>query len=69
MKRLVFEKNIAGKLELHCPHCHEELESSDVENFSCCPYCGEVLPRSEALEDFVMDPMIRRWLRQNPMFR
>lgn len=65
--RLSLKKNAHGRLELRCPHCGEELNAADVENFSRCPFCNLLLPQGAALEAFILDPVIRVWMRKNPL--
>ena len=66
-KHLPLKKNALGRLELHCPHCGEELNAADIENFSRCPFCNQPLPQGAAIEDFILDPVIRGWMRKNPL--
>ena len=59
------EKNyiISVKDEAVCPRCGEKLQPVDLESFPCCPYCEFEFTKDNALEDFVLSPLIKRWLR------
>ena len=54
---------IAVKEEAPCPKCGEKLQPVDLESFPRCPYCDFEFTRDNALEDFVLSPIIKRWLR------
>ena len=49
---------------LICPDCREYISCIDIEAFSNCPFCNHQLPRDPELEDFVLQPVIERWVRQ-----
>lgn len=53
----------SGKL-LVCPNCREYITYIDIENFSNCPFCDYHLARDPELEDFVLQPLVQRWVRQ-----
>jgi hypothetical protein len=49
--------------EVQCPRCGEKLQPVDLETFPQCPYCNFEFTKDNALEDFVLSPLIKRWLR------
>jgi len=49
--------------EIRCPGCGESLQPVDLESLPRCPYCDYEFPADPALEDFVLSPLIKRWLR------
>ncbi len=49
--------------EVQCPQCGEKLQPVDLETFPQCPYCNFEFTKDNALEDFVLSPLIKRWLR------
>ena len=49
--------------EILCPGCGEKLQPVDLEGWPRCPYCDYEFTSDAALEDFVLSPVIRRWLR------
>ena len=49
--------------EAVCPGCGEKLQPVDLESFPRCPYCDHEFATDSALEDFVLSPLIKRWLR------
>ncbi len=53
----------AGK-NLVCPRCFELLTFEDIEGFHRCPYCDYAFTYDEELEDFLMRPVIREWVRR-----
>lgn len=53
---------ISIKDEAVCPRCGEKLQPVDLESFPNCPYCNFEFTRDNALEDFVLAPLIKRWL-------
>lgn len=48
-----------------CPHCHEVITPADLENFPRCPYCDHLFPNDENLEDFILKPVLQRWVNHN----
>ena len=48
---------------LTCPVCGEMLIQPDVETFSRCPYCDHVFAKDLALEDFLLEPTVKAWVR------
>ena len=48
---------------LTCPVCGEMLIQRDVETFSRCPYCDHVVAKDQALEDFLLEPTVKAWVR------
>lgn len=49
---------------IKCPSCGEHLAPADLEVFSRCPYCNFEFQRDNALEDFVLGPVVHRWINQ-----
>ena len=49
--------------EASCPRCGERLQPVDLESYPNCPYCDFEFTKDNALEDFVLAPVIKRWLR------
>jgi len=52
----------AGK-NLVCPRCYELLTHDDVEEFGRCPYCDYAFPYDDELEEFLLRPVVRQWVR------
>ena len=48
---------------LTCPVCGEMLVQPDLETFSRCPYCDHVFKKDQALEDFLLEPAVKDWVR------
>ena len=49
---------------LVCPKCGEQLRQMDIENFSRCPFCNHPFELNEELEDFLLEPTVEMWIRQ-----
>ena len=49
---------------LVCPTCMELLTREDVEGFGHCPYCNHKFEFDAELEDFLLRPVVREWVRQ-----
>ncbi len=49
---------------LVCPDCMETLSQADIENFSRCPFCDYKLALNGELEDFILEPLVEHWMRQ-----
>ncbi len=49
---------------LVCPRCREELLQADIENFSRCPFCNYRFELNVELEDFILEPVVENWIRQ-----
>lgn len=47
---------------LICPECSERLTPADVESFARCPYCDYAFKVDARLDDFVISPMVSRWV-------
>jgi len=60
---------VAPDHRLLCPECREILSRSDIESFARCPFCNHAFKSSHALEDFILEPLIDNWMRQQPGFR
>ena len=54
---------------LVCPECHEPLSRADIESYPFCPFCNHDFGSNEALEDFILEPLIDNWMRQQPGFK
>ncbi len=59
---------------LLCPRCREELQQPDIEVFSRCPFCNYRFVLNVELEDFILEPLVENWVRQQsfvsaPRFR
>ena len=48
---------------LVCPDCGDMLAQPDVESFPRCPYCDHVFVKDQALEDFLLEPTVKAWVR------
>ena len=55
--------SVAPRTEILCPGCGERLQPVDLEGWPRCPYCDFEFTSDAALEDFVLSPVVRRWLR------
>ncbi len=54
---------------LLCPNCGERLTPADLEVYAKCPYCDWSFPRDARLDDFVISPIVNRWMaRANSQF-
>lgn len=49
---------------LFCPNCKETLEQADIETYSKCPFCDYQFELNSQLEDFILEPIVERWVRQ-----
>lgn len=49
---------------LVCPRCKEHLLQPDVEVYSRCPYCNYRFELNMELEDFILEPIVENWMRQ-----
>ncbi len=47
---------------LICPTCLETLFRHDIEHFAKCPYCDRKIEFNSDVEDFILKPVIDRWL-------
>lgn len=57
------EPESVGRKFLLCPSCGEMLFQPDIEIFLSCPYCDYRFERTPELEDFLLEPVIRSWIR------
>jgi uncharacterized C2H2 Zn-finger protein len=48
---------------LTCPVCGQTLVQPDVETFSRCPYCDHVFVKDQAMEDFLLEPAVKAWVK------
>ena len=62
-KRVDKRRRMDDRLLL-CPNCTETLSQADIENFSRCPYCDYKLELNLELEDFILEPLVEHWMRQ-----
>jgi len=46
-----------------CPKCMELLTRSDVEGFGHCPYCDHPFELDSKMENFLLRPLISRWMQ------
>ena len=54
---------------LLCPSCGESLEQADIETFARCPFCNYRFEINDELEDFILEPIVERWIRQQEGMR
>ena len=47
---------------LFCPNCYEMLFRHDIEHFAKCPYCNQNIEFDMELEDYLLKPVIDRWM-------
>ncbi|MBE6408445.1 MAG: hypothetical protein J6R64_04745 [Lentisphaeria bacterium] len=47
-----------------CPRCKEQLAQPDIEVFSRCPFCNYRFDLNVELEDFILEPVVENWMRQ-----
>ena len=45
-----------------CPECGEVITPADIEVYPRCPYCNHLFPDGPQLEDFILEPVLRRWM-------
>lgn len=45
-----------------CPECGETIYPADLENYPRCPYCNHLFPDGPQLEEFVLRPVLQRWM-------
>jgi acetyl-CoA carboxylase beta subunit len=48
---------------LICPKCTESIWRSDIKDYSNCPYCMTNLQFSNELEDYLLDPLVKMWIK------
>lgn len=48
-----------------CPGCGEQLVPADLEMFPRCPYCNRQFQESPQLEEFILRPVLKRWMVHN----
>ena len=46
----------------YCPECGEVIAPADLEMYPRCPYCNHLFPDGPQLEDFVLRPVLQRWV-------
>ena len=47
---------------LVCPTCYETLFRNDIEHFAKCPYCDQNIEFDIEIEDYLLKPVIDRWM-------
>ncbi len=47
---------------LVCPNCYETLFRNDIEHFAKCPYCDQKIEFDIEIEDYLLKPVIDRWM-------
>lgn len=47
---------------LVCPRCYEFVARNDIEHFHNCPYCDHRFEMDCELEDYLLKPLIDRWV-------
>jgi len=47
---------------LRCPGCGELLTPADLEVYAKCPFCDYAFRRDSGLEDFIISPVVNRWI-------
>lgn len=53
---------------LLCPECFEILFRDDIEHFGRCPYCNAPLEMDSELEDYILKPVVDKWIwKENSM--
>lgn len=48
-----------------CPGCGEQIVPADLEMFPRCPYCDRQFPEGAQLEEFILRPVLSRWVVHN----
>ncbi len=48
--------------DILCPNCGERLTPADIEVYAKCPFCDWSFQRDSCFEDFVMSPVVSRWM-------
>ena len=48
-----------------CPGCGEAITPADLEMFPRCPYCNHQFPDGAQLEEFILRPVLKRWVIHN----
>ncbi|MDD3885831.1 MAG: hypothetical protein PHI35_03050 [Victivallaceae bacterium] len=51
--------------QFYCPSCGEFLQPADIESFAECPYCGAKLPRDRQFEEYILLPVVSRWIERS----
>ena len=44
------------------PSCCQTLHRHDIEHFSKCPYCDQTIENNTEIEDYLLKPVIDRWM-------
>lgn len=72
-KRYIFRQIDDGRIppvdrQLVCPSCAEDLTQADIEHFSRCSFCNYRFELNTELEDFILEPIVERWMHQQNSF-
>lgn len=52
----------ASVMEITCPGCGEKIVPADIEVYPRCPYCDYQFKTDGPFEDFILSPLLRRWV-------
>ena len=52
----------ATMTDVICPNCKEKVSPQDLEVYPRCPYCDYQFKSDNSLEDFVLSPLLKRWV-------
>ena len=58
-------RNKIPGLQMACPECNEMITQTDIESYMKCPYCNWKFDHSIELEDFILAPVVDRWVSQH----
>ena len=58
-------KNNPKDMNLYCPSCDEMVTQADIETYMHCPYCNRRFNHSLEIEDFILAPVVHRWVSQH----
>ena len=61
-KNIFKRRNLKSDRVLLCPKCYETLFTSDIEHFEKCPYCDIKINMDNEVEDYILKPVIDRWI-------
>lgn len=48
--------------DIVCPDCREKLTPADLETYAKCPYCDHLFKIDGYYEDFILSPVLKRWV-------
>lgn len=52
----------ATMTEITCPDCKEKVTPADIETYARCPYCDYQFKTDNQFEDFILSPLLKRWV-------